>query len=548
MRRLFLYAALIASLIGGAALAQTAPAALFSADRFRAHVAFLSDDLLEGRDTGSRGYDIGAAYVAAQFESIGLKPGGEKGGWYQTVPFRAAELGRGVARVTVSGPAGSHGWDNGTQVILRPSTAEAVQDVAAPVVFVGYGIDAPDQGSDDYRGLDVSGKIVAVLAGAPSDVPSELAAHFGNQKAAMAQRHGAIGMITIGTALSDRTTAWDVRVRHSGGRRMTWLGPDAKPGDDAPAVRATATFNTPASDALFAGAPQSYAAVRAEADRAGARPRGFALKTKARIRRSSVWTSVTSREVIGVLPGSDPKLRDEYVVLMGHLDHLGLRPGAKPGEDNVYNGALDNAAGIATMLETARAFVESGDRPRRSILFIANTAEEKGLLGADFFARHPTVPIGKIIAAVDLDMPLLLYDFTDVIAFGGDHSTVGQAIARAAGSMGVKLSPDPMPEESIFVRSDHYMFVKQGVPAIMLATGFANGGAAQWKKFLGNVYHNVGDDMAQPIHWNMGAKFARLNYLISRELADSDARPMWYQDDYFGTLYAPEAPKAARPR
>jgi Zn-dependent M28 family amino/carboxypeptidase len=311
-------------------------------------------------------------------------------------------------------------------------------------------------------------------------------------------------------------------------------------------VRARALVDDPVAASLFAGARRDYAAVRAEAARAGAHPKGFALATRLGIRMSSRWTQVSSPEVIGLLPGADPALRDEYVVLMGHLDHLGMKANAAAGEDNIYNGALDNAAGIATMIEAARAFAESGTRPRRSILFIANTGEEKGLLGADFFAHHPTVPIGKIAGVVDLDMPLLLYDFTDVIAFGADHSQVAEAVARAAGRMNVALSPDPMPEQHIFVRSDHYEFVRQGVPAILLATGFANGGEEKWRGFLTGIYHKVGDDMSQPIDWRAGAKYARLNYLISRELADADRRPLWYKGDYFGDIFSPRTARAER--
>ena len=251
--------------------------------------------------------------------------------------------------------------------------------------------------------------------------------------------------------------------------------------------------------------------------------------------------------MIGLLPGSDPVLSSEYVALMGHLDHLGVKRDAKTGEDRIYNGALDNAAGVATMLEAARAFAESGTRPRRSILFIANTAEERGLLGADYFARNPTVPIANIASVVDLDMPLLLYDFTDVIAFGAEHSTLARTVARAAGKMNVKLSPDPMPEQSIFTRSDHYQFVRQGVPAVFLATGFANGGAETWAAFLDGAYHHVHDDLTQKIDWRAGARFAELNYLISRELADADRRPLWYRGDYFGNLFAPDAPRAEPP-
>lgn len=533
--------------LASAAAAQTASAPDFSADRFRSHVSFLADDLMEGRDTGSRGYGIAANYVASQFEGLGLGPGGENGSWFQKVALRTASLPESKPSLTISGPAGTQQWLSGTDVLMGPSVYEKSQIIEAPVVFVGYGLDAPDQGLDDYKGLDVRGKIVAVLTGTPSNIPSEVGAHLNGEKAAMAARRGAIGMLTVSTEVSDKAASWEIRRRHAGGTTMTWVGKDGEPLNESPGIRATARLNTPAAAALFAGAGRSYAAVRAEAAVAKARPKGFPLKSRVRIQRTSLWTDTSSPNVVGVLQGSDPLLRDEYVVLMGHLDHIGMVDGAKAGEDAVNNGAIDNAAGIATMIEAARAFSESGQRPRRSIMFIALTGEEKGLLGSDYFARNPTVPIGRIAAVVNLDMPLLLYDFTDVIAFGAEHSTVARSVANAARSMGVALSPDPMPEENVFVRSDHYMFVKQGVPSIMLATGYANGGKTKWREFLTGNYHNVGDDLTQPINWQAGARYARLNYLISRELADASERPLWYKGNVFGDIYAPKAPRAAPP-
>ncbi|MDB5692610.1 MAG: peptidase [Alphaproteobacteria bacterium] len=544
----------LATVLGAAAPAQSAAGGgaepAFSADRFRADVTFLADDRLEGRDTGSRGHEIAAAYVASQFIALGLKPGVENGGWFQQVPFRSATL-AGPVGLAISGPGGSRSFDNGADAIVGPSLAEEKQDIDAPAVFAGYGIDAPGEGIDDYKGLDVRGKFVAILAGVPEGLPSEIAAHLGDDKGAAAARHGAIGLITIYTSQYARVRPFASRA--GGVRRalLGWVGKDGAAGEDAPGLRAGFILGDAAATALFAGARRTYAAVRAEAEKPKAHPRGFALATRVHLQRSSAWTSLVSPEVIGMLPGSDPALRDEVVILMGHLDHLGMRRNAKPGEDAVYNGALDNAAGIATMIEAARAFAESGaksgDRPRRSILFIANTGEEKGLLGAGYFAHYPTVPVGRIAAVVDLDMPLLLYHFTDVIAFGAGHSQVAEMVARAAGEMGVALSPDPMPQENIFVRSDHYEFVKQGVPAIMLATGYANGGEQQWKAFLGGAYHRVNDDLSQKIDWESGARFAKLNYLISRALANADRRPLWYKGDYFADLFAPGAPRAVPP-
>jgi Zn-dependent M28 family amino/carboxypeptidase len=294
---------------------------------------------------------------------------------------------------------------------------------------------------------------------------------------------------------------------------------------------------------VFQGARQSLDQVIAAR---GGPLRPFALRTKVAINADSEWRDFTSPQVIGMLPGNDPRLAGEHVVLMGHLDHLGIKPNPAPGEDAIYNGALDNAAGIATMLEAARHFVDAGKRPRRSVMFMANTGEERGLLGASYYIAHPTVPLQQIIAAVDLDMPLLTYDFTDIVAFGADHSTVAATVAQAARGMGIAVGPDPMPEQAIFVRSDHYQFVRGGVPAILLFTGYANGGKAKWDDFFARVYHKANDDLTQPINWNAGARYARLNYEISRILADADQRPRWYRGDYFGDRFAPGQPRAAR--
>lgn len=532
----------LAALLLAASTAALAADPVFTAGGFKAHVAFLADDALEGRGTGTRGYDVAAAYVAAQFVGLGLKPAGEKGGWYQQVTFQERSLVSG--KVTIAGPAGTRSWDNATEVLIGASAREKMQDVTAPVVFVGYGIDAPKQGFDDYKGLNVKGKIVAYLSGFPKGTPSEMGAHLGNEKARMAAARGAIGTISLGTIASEKVRPWKTALQYAGVPSLSWVGKDGKAHLDAPGIRAGATLNLPAAEALFAGAPVSLAAVRKQAE-AGGKPKGFALKTTVRIERTSEWKTITSPEVAAMLPGSDPRLKDEVVVLMGHLDHLGIK-GDKG--DTIYNGALDNAAGVATMLEVARAFATGAEKPRRSILFIANTAEEKGLLGADYFAHYPTVPIEKIVGLVDLDMPMLLYPFTDVVAFGADHSTMGPMVARAAGEMGVTLAPDPFPEQGVFTRSDHYMFVKQGVPAVFFATGYGSGGEAKWNEFFAKHYHQPSDDMSLPILWDQGARFAEINYRVTRTIADADQRPLWYKGDFFGDLFAPKQAKAQRPR
>ncbi|MDX3909917.1 MAG: M28 family metallopeptidase [Sphingobium sp.] len=545
-------AALTLALLSTSALAQgdkTADLPVFTPEGVRAHVAFLADDMLEGRDTGSKGLEIAARYVATRFDALGLKPGGENGSWYQIVTFQQTDRGATPGTVTISGAGAEKSWKHATEVLIGTNANEPKLDISAPLVFVGYGIESAPLGLNDYAGLDVKGKIVVTLRGFPKGMPSEEGAHVGATKAEAAQRHGAIGIISVGTLQSMKARPWERMLQTADASSFTWVGKDGKAFDEAPAIRASASLNGPAADAVFAGAPKSLATIRKEADKAGGRPKGFALKTRIRIQNESTSKRITSPNVAAILPGSDPKLASEHVVLSAHLDHIGISK-AKAGEpadkDRINNGALDNAAGIATMLEVARAAASATTKPRRSIIFLASTAEERGLLGADYFARHPSVPADRIVGNVDLDMPLLLYPFTDVIAFGADHSTLGPIVAKAVAPMNLKLAPDPMPQESIFVRSDHYMFVKQGVPAVFLATGYANGGAKAWETFLSGNYHHPGDDMNQKIDWEAGARFAEANYRITRAMADSDVAPMWYEKDFFGDVFAPGAKKAKK--
>lgn len=539
MRLKFVAAALAAISFSAVAFAQAPAAPEFTPEAFRAHVAFLADDLLEGRESGEPGYDVAARYVATRFEALGLKPAAS-GGWYQQVPFVQYRLAEAPARLTIGG----QDFENGKHVYIGASPREASQSIEAPVVFVGYGLDQPGQGFDDYAGLDVRGKVVAVLSGFPQGTSSELGAHLGAQKARMAQDRGAIGMVTIRSRADMERRPWESMVRSVGQPSLAWVGADGQAHSSAPGIRFSATLDTPAAEALFADARRPLERVLDEAARQGGKPRGFPLKPGVRLERQSVTGKLSSPNVVAMLPGSDPALANEYVLLMAHLDHEGVDE-AREGEDKIYNGAMDNATGIATMLEVARAMAESGTRPRRPILFAAVTAEEKGLLGSQYLAKHPVVD-GKVVGVVNLDMPVLLYDFQDVIAFGAEHSTLGPIVERAGARMDVALSPDPLPQEGLFTRSDHYRFVQEGVPSVFLMTGFANGGDKQFTDFLSANYHKVSDDLKLPIDWRAGAKFARINYLIAREIADAEQAPLWYEKDFFGDAFAAGQPKAAR--
>lgn len=508
----------------------------FSPERFRAHVAFLADDLLEGRETGTRGYRIAANYVATRFGALGLQPAAD-GSWFQEVPFIRFAMTGAPARLAV----GDRFFAQGEGVSFRQQPENETAGLSAPAVFAGHGLDAPALGFDDYAGLDVRGKVVVVLNGLPDGLPSDIAAHLNSERRRIAARHGAIGLIFL-------------RPERNGGPRgagaaprpgLTWVDPAGTPFSDAPGLRFVATADGPVAEALFEGAPKALAQVLKDAERDGRALRGFALKPPVRVQRESAVTNLSSPNVVAVLPGSDPALRDEYVLLMAHLDGLGVR---ESGEgDRIRNGAMDNATGVSTLIEVARAMVESGDRPKRSILFAAVTAEENGLLGAQYLANNPVVD-GRLVGVVNLDMPILTYDFSDVIAFGAEHSTLGPIVERAAARMGVSLSPDPLPQQGLFTRSDHYMFVREGIPSVFLMTGFAGEGKDRFTDFLGNQYHSPKDDLSLPFNWQAGAKFARLNYLIAREIADAAQAPSWNSDSFFARTSTPAevSPRASQ--
>lgn len=543
MQSVLLVIILVSSLFA-VAHAQT-PEPRISPAAIRADVAFLADDALAGRVPGTRGYQIAAHYVAKRFEEAGLEPAGDNDHWYQSVHLQEQLLAEDGTGLTISGPDGTARWAHGSESIVFPSPLKPVRDVKAPVVFAGFGLDAPGQGFTDYQGLDVRGKIVVVLSGTPKGTPSEIGAHLAARKPVMAERRGAIGIIAVSTLIDQRLFPWERQLENGTMPRMAWVGASGHPSADAPGVHAYVSISPAVADTLFAGADRSLDAVLEEADREGGRPEGFALPARARIQWTGVHRTFTSPNVLALIPGSDPQLRHEVVLVIAHLDHVGTRS-AKDG-DVIVNGAMDNAAGVAVMLEVARAIANSDSHPRRSILFLAATAEETGLLGTRFFAAHPPIPLDRIVGVINLDVPILTYDFVDVIAFGAKHSTLGAVAAQAAAAAGAVLSPDPMPAESLFTRSDHYVLVRKGVPALFLTTGHGGPGEKAWTTYLADHYHQPSDDVSQPFNWQAAARFARITRLLATGIANEAVRPRWYEDDFFGDTFAPSASKAPKP-
>lgn len=533
--RRVIFSALLAALALGGATGAPAVDNRGAASRLKADIAWLADDARAGREAGTPGYDAAAAYVAAEFKAAGLSPGVD-GGWRQTARLRTAVRDLEAAEFTLSGSGGSETLAHLTDYIAGRSFAEASYEASGALVYAGYGVRAPSENYDDYAGLDVAGKIVVVFSGAPRGFSTEIAAHFNNAETKLktAAARGAIGLISIQS--QSARFPWSAAARFAAAPATTVLGPDGQAGAPGPTVRATAFMSESGAQKLFAGEALDYFALRTLEAASGA-PKGFPLKKSARLSGAMKFSEIRSDNIIGVIEGADPALKDEIVLLTAHLDHIGVDDGGKPGEDVINNGAMDNAAGVAVLIEAATMFRRARKAPRRTIAFAAVTAEEKGLLGSDYLARYSAFGNKRVVANVNLDMPVLLYPFTDVVAFGAERSSIGPVVAQAAASMGLKLSPDPIPEEGIFTRSDHYSFVKQGVPSVFLITGFENGGGDIFRNFLATHYHAPSDDVSLPIRYDQGARFTELNYRIARDLADAETAPAWNKGDFFGETF-----------
>lgn len=510
-----------------------------SAKRFERHVTTLAGDDFQGREAGTPGYDKAVAYVAREFRRLGVEPAGEDG-FLQQVPLRrSTRVMSGMEAVLLSGGERT-ALDPVVDILLSPpadadpGAAGAVAEAEGGVVFAGYGIEAPGLGIDSYEGIDAEGKIVLLMQGAPEGLPSEEAAHFGSgtTKQRIAAEKGAAAVLFIGTQDS-RTESFRQQMDAYAAKPVETFAGRAADIDGL----VTGYIFDDAAHRLFETAGLSLDVARAP-DAEG-RVAAVALPLSLALRAEAAFENYTAPNVLGMIEGSDPALKGEVVVLSAHLDHVGVHG---EGEDRIHNGALDNATGIATMLEAARRFTKGGEAPRRSILFAAVTAEEKGLLGSDYLARNPVSPDRPVVANVNLDMPILLYDFADVIAFGAEHSTLGDTVARAAGSMGIAVTPDPYPEMVLFVRSDHYSFVKQGVPSVFLFMGSENGGDEVFKQFMRTHYHRPSDEIDLPIDYEAGARFSELNYRIAREIADADEAPAWVPGRFFGDLFGKPAP------
>ncbi len=514
---------------------------LITQERLYSHLAYLADDALEGREPGHEGYALAAKYVAEQYAEVGLEPGGSEG-WYQQVELQTYLLDPDSPVMTVHRDGGDIELEAREDFVMTGDKVRAATSVRGEVVYVGYGAHAPEYGYSDLDGVDLEGKIVAYFIGGPASITGDKLAHFSsttNKSREWAAR-GAVGAITLFSRRTEESFPWERAKQVIGAKpSKTWVNVSGEAADYVPELRVAAAVSPAFATEMFKGTPITFEAARdaIEASESASVPLGFEVT----LAGGTIHERITSPNVVGLLRGSDPELADEYVVFTAHLDHIG-RSLPVDGDD-IYNGMYDNAMGTAIMIEAARAL--AANPPRRSVLFVALTAEESGLLGSDYFATYPTVNKESIVANVNMDMPLFLFPLNEMVAFGAEHSSLGVIAAAAAAAEDLVLVPDQQPEEILFSRSDQFSFVKQGITAIWLDTSIASSdpdvdGPAVIKHHLLNHYHKPSDDLSRPIDWEAALRFTRANARIGWAIANDDARPTWNVGDFYGDLYAPK--------
>jgi Zn-dependent M28 family amino/carboxypeptidase len=545
-----LLAAFLVAALSVSALAQrrmaSAPAGPINEDFLRAHIKFLSDDQLEGRGTGAPGGELGAKYIAAQLEAMGLSGAGRDGSFFQPVSLVGVKADPGTTlTVRAVGGRASESFKFAEEFVAFTGAQEAEVDVTSELVFVGYGIDAPEQRWNDYKGdaANYRGKILVMLVNDPPATATEpnlfggrALTYYGRwtYKFEEAARRGATGAILLHTDES-AGYPWSV-VRTS---NSSWRFDIARSDNDStPHLKLRSWMTDASARRLMQLAGQNLDELRRQATSRDFQP--VKLNLEASINIKSELKRVQAPNVVGILRGRDPKLRDEYVVYSAHHDHLGIGEPNKKG-DRIYNGAVDNASGVASVLAIAQALARlpANEKPRRSILFLFPTAEEQGLFGAEWYARHPLVPLRKTAANVNLDSMNILGLTRDFVPLGAERSTLRTVVEAVARERGLVVGTDPRPEQGSFYRSDHFPFAKAGVPSISLKEGKnfvgrpANWGEEQFRAYNTANYHQPSDEYKES--WNLKGmvQSAEIALAIGRRVADLPEMPRFNPDDEF---------------
>jgi hypothetical protein len=502
-----------------------------SADKIKADITYLADDKLKGRAPGSEGYQMAVDYVIDQLKAVNVKPAGENNTWLQKVRLRKAFIKN--ASLSITGQTSVAATPR--SFVIYPSPVIDTVKLSAGLVFVGYGISEPALGYDDYAGIDVKGKVVIVMRGSPEKFSSSVAAHVMNstQILKVAAEHGAVGVM-IGSA--------DSTARMGNVSRGVYSVMDNKGG--------VAISRTYYSKQLSVYGSLGYALFNSLVKQSGkdlrqipaklkaGQPSSFTINSGVNISYSSTYQDILSYNVVGKVEGSDGKLKKEYVVHSAHLDHLGV--GTPVQGDSIYNGAHDNASGVASVISIAKIYRGIKVKPKRSILFVLMTGEELGDLGSGYFAKYPTVPGKGLVADVNTDMPTIIAPLLSITALGAEHSSLANQVAQAAGYFNLSVEPDPEPAQARFTRSDQYSFVVQGIPALHIKYGSKtadgknnlNDIVAPWRA---KYYHKPQDDINGIFDFEAGKKYAQLNFLIGYLVAQDTAKPTWNVGDIFAT-------------
>jgi Zn-dependent M28 family amino/carboxypeptidase len=547
-RALFLIMTLLAVLaIGAAKKNSDVPAAvrqamtLFRADAIAAHDKFLASDLLEGRGPGTRGDALAEEYIATEFQSYGLKPGGDKGTYFQKVPligvtYEAAKSSIAFTRdgANVIGPLKYL-----EDFVAADASQSPSSTLDSDVIFVGHGVVAPEYKWDDYKGVDVRGKTVVMLVDDPPANASEpdlfkgrTRTYYGRwtYKYEIGAQKGALGVILIHT---DEAAGygWQV-VRNSWGREQDFIG--LKPGQ--PSLHLESWITGKVAGDLFRAAGQDLAALTKAAASRDFRPVPLGVKLTGTI--NSTLRPFETRNVIARLDGSDPKLRDEAIVYSAHHDHLGIGTPDATG-DRIYNGAIDNASGTSLLLEMARVWANTKPAPKRSVLFNSVAAEEQGLLGSEWFAENPTIPAGRIALAINYDGIFEFGKVGSVTMLGVERMSFDPTAERITKAVNLKIVPDQDPEQGHYYRSDHFSFAKAGIPAFSISPGHdilgkpAEYGRKLSDEYRAKHYHQPSDEFDPSWDWSSAVQVGELGFWLGWDAANAAQMPNWKPGDEF---------------
>jgi hypothetical protein len=527
MYRHFLLIPLVFALSASNPWAQPPTEKHFDGKTWWEHVKVLADDGMEGRETGSEGLRKAEAYVVEQLAKAGAEPAGTAG-FYQVVKFVARQIVEKDSRIALVRHGTEEPLELGDDAYFNTRVDLVSEEMETPLVFAGYGLKIPEKNYDDLAGLDLKGKIAVILTGFPADIPTALAAHYqwaGERWSAFREAR-AVGIITIPNPAS-MDIPWS---RTSLNRAHPQMDLTDLEFHELAGQKVALTFNPARAEKLFVGSGHTFQELAELARNRKPLPR-FPLPVSFKSRAHVQQQEVTSANVVAKLPGTDPKLRNEFVVLSAHIDHLGI--GEPINGDRIYNGAMDNGSGCALLLDMAASLHR--EQFRRSILLLFVTAEEKGLLGSKFFAAHPTVDRQSIVADFNVDMFLPIVPLTVLKVKGLAESDLGDRVSEVARSLNVRVLPDLQPLRNSFIRSDQYSFVRHGIPSLNMEIGFDPGSPQQkiFKDWLTNNYHAPSDDTNQPIDLSAAALYEEIMRKLLISVADSDTRPQWKADSFF---------------